>query len=219
MKKTLILFALAGLTAAAACGDDGDDKGAEPSGKPDAGSTGKPDAAVPVSRGVQVTNLGASCETKSSCTGTGAVECISDLEMLGGKLEGGYCTAECKLDDECGPKGACPIANLGRNPLVAQLAGLLGGSLDSVIDSQCFLTCVKTEASPCPRADMTCSSIADVMGSMGGGGGGPDLSGILNSFPEAKQTFCFPPFEQNDAGVRRPDAGAALIVTGLDAGL
>ena len=228
MKRLLTLLALAAL-GAAACGDDSSgDKPAQPTADasvPTGTGTGKPDAAAPVSRGVQITNLAAACTSDATCTGAGKLTCLKDLGMLGGEIPGGYCTAECKVDDECGPGGSCPIGNLSRNPQITALTSGFGIDITTIIASDCFLKCDKAAATPCARSDQKCQSIIETMNAAGGGGGANPLAGIIGNFPEAKQTYCFPPIILPDAGTPpttiKNDAGVSKTaeVKGIDAGL
>lgn len=229
MNRLLILLALAGLSAAA-CSTDTTDTTPTTPARNDAGSSSTQTGAdastsgavTPVSRGQQVTNLAAECTTNTDCKGAGQVTCLHDLGMLGGSIPGGYCTAECQVDDECGKGGACPIADISRDPTVMNLLQQFGGlSLTTFIPSQCYATCDKTAAKPCARADQTCSSLIDVMASQGGNMGGFSAAGLLGQFAQAKQTFCFPPIQlpMRDGGVPgMGDAGAPTIIRGMDAG-
>lgn len=231
MKRLLILLALAGLGATACSSDTTDPTPTNTKADASTGPTttatvdsGTPAIVVPPSRGVQISNLAAECVDDSACKGAGAVKCLHDLGMLapGRNIPGGYCTAECKVDDECGAGGSCPIADVSRNPMIATLLQNFGGlSLTTLIPSQCYATCSKTAAQPCARADQSCTSILDMMNAQGGSMNGFSIAGLLGQFPEAKQTFCFPPIEVpvRDAGVATGDAGAPAVVRGIDGGV
>jgi hypothetical protein len=130
------------------------------------------------------------------------------------------------VDDECGAGGSCPIANLSRNPQITAITSTIGIDITTFLASDCFLKCDKTAATPCARADQKCQSIIDTMAASGGGGGANPIAGLLGSFAEAKQTFCFPPITLPDAGVppattTHLDGGVnkTAEVKGIDAGL
>jgi hypothetical protein len=207
MKRLLTLLALAGLSAgAAACGDDSGDEGTPtPDTSKDAG---KADSAI-VSRGPQINedSLGDSCKSMSDCKGAGELQCLTELGMQ--ELPGGYCTAQCNTDAECGNNGACPAASLASNPVVSQFAGLLSG----LIPQQCILKCTPAAAggSGCSNPEHVCRSFIEGLGSQ--------AAVIGNLIPVAKQTFCFPPImlPTGDGGVG--DAGATAPIVGLDSGL
>ena len=56
-----------------------------------------------------ITNLGAACTADTDCKGTGT-RCITTSQASGLTYPGGYCTASCANDAECGDKGWCPLA-------------------------------------------------------------------------------------------------------------
>ncbi|HEX5660121.1 MAG TPA: hypothetical protein VFX59_23155 [Polyangiales bacterium] len=225
MKRLLTLLALAGLSAAAgACGDDsgddGDDKGEV-----------KTDAAVKadakVIRPTQIDNLAATCEANGDCKGVGAVECLTEFgsEMFGGtqELEGGYCTAACNDTLECGANGACPVADLVSNPQIATILNLFGGTeaLSGIIPQNCIATCTVGDAGgqgTCARADHLCRKL--IPDGEAAAGAPPALAGALAGLPGLQKTYCLPEIDiqLGDAGIRR-DGGAALRVSGLDAGI
>jgi hypothetical protein len=212
MKRLLTLLALAGLSAAAgACGDDSGDDG-DDTPKNDAGTS---DAKVARPPQINADSLGTACTTAAQCQGVGALECLTSIGE-DQEVPGGYCTAACESDAECGPNGFCPAAALATLPGVGQLVSTLGAGL---IPQNCVLKCTKTgdAGGGCTRSDQQCAAIIDAIPTTGQAAG---LRGIAQGFPFATTPFCFPPIElpTGDAGV--PDAGAAaLVVTGLDAGL
>ncbi|HVZ32693.1 MAG TPA: hypothetical protein VG963_09725 [Polyangiaceae bacterium] len=212
MNRLLILLALAGVGTAMACGDDGDD---DSSSTQDAGNH---DAATvndagQVSRGTQIDNVGAECTSNSDCKGKGTIMCYNNF--LGTDYPGGYCSAACMADDECGTNGACPVAQLNTLPLVGTfVAGLL--------PENCLLKCDKSQSSAC-RTGYNCQSLDDALGA---------AASLIGGFLPANltsQPYCLPPvnitipdggfvFPLPDAGVSH-DAGVTSGVNGgLDAG-
>jgi hypothetical protein len=206
MKRLLTLLALAGLSAAAgACGDDsGDDDGDK--GKTDASVK---DAAAPRPQQIDTDSLGDACKSATDCKGAGQVECLEDL---GGQVDipGGYCTAACTTDAECGPQGFCPAAALS-----AFGGGSLGGiDLGAIIPQNCVLKCTKSNdaGGGCARSDQVCGALADALP--------PAFKALAAAFPAATMPFCFAPVDLSqftDGGL--PDAGALSgLLGGLDAG-
>ncbi len=218
MKRLLVLWMLAGLSAAA-CGDDSDDSsGDDDSGTGDlTGSRG--DAAVsndsgPISRGKQIDNVGGACTANSDCKGGGSLMCYQDF--LGTPYPGGYCSATCVTDDECGSEGACPVAQLTSIPLVGQF-------ITGFLPQNCLLKCDKAKTGAC-REDYECNSLDDVISNVAASSGFGGLGGIGSSLlgAVATQPYCLPPIEFPDAGILSPaaDAGSnrdAGITGGLDA--
>jgi len=93
MRKFLILMSLA--TGLMACSD-----GAESS----TADVLRAETVTPVT-----TTLGAPCATAADCKGTDT-RCITTSAISGLTYPGGFCSAGCKMDAECGEKGWCPLA-------------------------------------------------------------------------------------------------------------
>jgi hypothetical protein len=228
MKRLLTLLALASLSAAAgACGDDSGDDGDDDKGTPKNDASVTNDAGgKPAPRPVQITNVGAECTATTDCQGPGALECLSELDLAGNatELPGGYCTAECEYSSECGEKGGCPVAEIieGAGALlnvIPNAAELIKG----FIPSNCIETCTGPDSGvasqgTCSRSDHLCQSFTAGLGGGGAGGGGA-LAGIIGNSPALKKSYCFPPVDVGDAGVRNDAGASAIKLTGLDAGI
>lgn len=205
MKRLLTLVALAGLSVAAgACGDDSGDDGETPAATKDAGT----DAVV--SRGPQINadSLGDECTSAANCSGAGDLMCLQTIGM-DTEIPGGYCTAQCNSDAECGPNGFCPAAAIASIPGAGALAGLTAG----LIPQNCVLKCTKTNdaGGGCARTDQNCSALIDGIPAA--------FRQLAQGFPAATTPFCFPPvmLPIPDGGLG--DGGAAAILGGLDSGL
>lgn len=214
MKRLLILLALIGAGTSFACGDDSgdDDQEVKDSGTQQptdarVADSATRDAAPVVSRGVQITNLGAACTANSSCTASngGRVECVT--ELLNIDIPGGFCTADCRLDDECGTNGRCPGATVLQG--LSGLADFIAPIISGIIPQQCVRECDPRESDPCGRTGFTCGKVPVPA----------QIAAFVGTIPELNRNYCLPPTP--DAGVPpRQDAGTqALIIQGLDAGL
>src|SRR5690349_564764 len=101
MRNTLILMSLAmGLVGCA----DGSESGANARGQQALGQEAA--AVTPV-----IENLGAACAVDADCKGTGT-RCLLTSAISGLTYTGGFCTAGCANDAECGEGGWCPLAAL-----------------------------------------------------------------------------------------------------------
>ncbi|MET0341037.1 MAG: hypothetical protein ABW252_08540 [Polyangiales bacterium] len=100
MRKFLILMSLA--TGLMACAD-----GEESSARGQQGLN--QEATAPVKPVIE--NLGATCAVDADCKGTGT-RCLLKSQISGLTYAGGFCTAGCANDAECGEKGWCPLAAL-----------------------------------------------------------------------------------------------------------
>ena len=98
MNRFLILMSVA--TGLMACADGADSA----RGQQALGQEAEPAAVTPV-----IENLGATCTADTDCKGTGT-RCILTSQISGLTYPGGYCTASCANDAECGEKGWCPLA-------------------------------------------------------------------------------------------------------------
>jgi hypothetical protein len=221
MTRLLTLLAVAGLTAAVACGDDsGDKKGTTPT--PDAGSSidsgAKPVADTGtgvVARPIQVENPGAACTTatKADCKGPSAT--CNETIMVGQdniKLPGGYCSAQCNATSECGTGGGCPAAEITAS-LPAAIVDLAGPLLTGLIPSSCLDKCDKTGPDVC-RSGYECKTIGELIPSNLGAIAGPLTSGAA-----FKVAYCLPPIDLTPPDAGRPalpvDSG---VRSGLDGG-
>lgn len=222
MKRLLTLAAVAGLTAAVACGDDSGDK-KETTPTADAG-TGIDSGAKPVAdtgtgvvaRPVQVDKPGAACTTataKTDCTGPSAT--CNESIMVGQdniKLPGGYCSAQCNATSECGTGGGCPAAEITAS-LPAAIVDLAGPLLTGIIPSNCLDKCDKNGPDTC-RTGYECKTIGELVPPNLGAIAGPLTSGAA-----FRVSYCLPPINlaQPDAG--RPAAPVdSGVRTGLDGG-
>ena len=130
-----------------------------------------------VDAGSGASGFGGTCSNNADCTGTGA-RCLTSV--LSVPIPGGYCTATCKTDSQCGANAACPFAamvELARNFLPD------AGITDSL--SVCMKKC--TSASDC-RSGYACNAMPSI-----------PLA------PAIKGKFCMPPVP--DGGLPRPDGG------------
>jgi hypothetical protein len=229
MLRRIALLAL--LTA---CGSDDDEKPA-----PDAGQGGPGnDASVqPQDAGSdaqaakpnQVTNAGAACRTANTCMGE-APSCQTMLSLLGQQIPfpGGYCSAACKNNIECGPTAECPVGEslktLTASPLIP---AEFRGTIEAAAPSHCYERC--TMDSQCRVAEgYRCTSIVTAL-TEGAGQAGLNVGGfnvsLFLSGPIVDSKYCLPPPPVlPDAGL--PDAGpsdagadAALTDAGSDAAL
>lgn len=139
MKRTLVVAVVA--LAVGACADE--DAATETR---EGVRAAQPDA-PPVSP--RVTNVGAACERKHGCQGE-EPECMtrsSTYAIYGG----GYCTASCASDLQCGPGGLCPVGE----------AEQLAPDYDFTISwpRRCFRSCTPGPESGC-RSGYRCLSLA-----------------------------------------------------------
>lgn len=99
MNRILILMSIScGLFACA----DGAETGNDMRGQQTLGQ----EAVKPV-----IENLGAPCKVNEDCKGTGT-RCITTSQISGLVYPGGFCTAGCASDAECGTGGWCPLATM-----------------------------------------------------------------------------------------------------------
>lgn len=208
-------FAFAALVlGAVACGDDSDDPKPTPDagGGSDAGS-GADAGYVPVPD--RVTNAGAACTSANSCEGaanaTGRT-CLSQLTAPTGpaiSFPGGYCSASCQANIECGAGAECPVAE--------SLKAFPIPNLGSFIPSDCYKTC-QTDAD-CRMGDKyRCSTIVAALTPAGGTGTGIDITQFLSG-PIKTSLYCLPPAPPPaDGGVGDAGTDAGTDAGATDAG-
>lgn len=206
-------FAFAALLlGAVACGDDGDDN--KPT--PDAGGTdaGADAGYTPVPD--RVTNVGEACTAATECEGAAGKTCTTSISLLGPAIAfpGGYCSATCQANIECGTGGECPVGESLKNSPIP-----IPGGASGLIPSYCYKTC--TADTDC-RTDVgyRCATIASALTPAGGGGGGGvfDIGSIIGMLPGQirDSKYCLPPAPPPaDGGVS--DAGTSDASTS-DAG-
>lgn len=131
----------------------------------------------PIDAGGGAAPFGGMCSKDADCSGTGA-RCLTNVLSL--PIPGGYCTASCKTDRQCGTGAACPFA-----AMVDLAKSFLpdAGFVESL--SVCMKKC--TSATDC-RAGYGCTALPSV----------PFL-------PASSGKFCMPPMP--DGGLPRPDGG------------
>jgi hypothetical protein len=95
----------------------------------------------------EVLNVGAACSADSACQGPSA-QCLT--HRLTTQYTGGYCTADCSTDAECGSNGVCPVGET-RNVAPSYPIGLTWAH-------KCFQTCTGA-AGEC-RQGYQCQSLA-----------------------------------------------------------
>jgi hypothetical protein len=101
---------------------------------------------------IKVTNAGAGCSLLNrNCEGD-AAQCL-EISYSGAYYPGGYCTADCKLSEECGPNAACPVGEAERVSRDYRFR--------STWARKCFRTCTPGVASTC-RSGYACMSLAEV---------------------------------------------------------
>ena len=99
MNKFLILMSIAsGLLACADGSESGDDAREQ--------QVLNQEVVKPV-----IENLAGTCTVDADCKGTGT-RCITKSSISGLEYPGGFCTASCAKDAECGEKGWCPLAGM-----------------------------------------------------------------------------------------------------------
>jgi hypothetical protein len=181
---------------------------------PDTGSGGPP-----VTPDV-VTNVGRSCGSAASCEGE-KPSCQTALDLLGVEIPfpGGYCSATCADNLECGADGECPIGES-----LKAVPELFRGLISGFAPSHCYQHC--SDDSDC-RTDeeYRCVSIVGALneaaGSAGLDVGGLDVSSFLTG-PITDSKYCLPPTpELPDAGpLPMPGQDAAAADAGVaDAGM
>lgn len=200
------------------CGE-GEDKAPVDAGRE--GGVTRFDASVsPVqvaARPNQVTSVGAPCAAANACMGEKPV-CMTSMSVLIQQISypGGYCSAPCKKNIECGEQGECPVGEaLTALPEIPLLTPDL---ITSVAPSNCYLRC--TQDADCRTAQgYRCASILSALlggaggmmdaGAAAGGllGGGFDIGALLTG-PIRDGKYCLPPVVLlGDAGAG--DAGPA----------
>jgi hypothetical protein len=217
---------LAAVLFVSACGDDTDSKPKEDASTPtndtgkDAGMQSAPDAgsgAGPAVTPDVVTNVGKACRTENGCMGEGPA-CQTMLSLLGQQVPfpGGYCSAQCSDNRECGETGECPVGE-SLKAIPAALRSLIGGAAPS----NCYERC--TSNADC-RTDegYRCATIVSALSEGAGGAGlnvaGFDVSAFLSG-PILDSKYCLPPAPAvPDAGAPVVDAGAPAVDAGVDAG-
>lgn len=94
--------------------------------KRDAGTDAGRDAGMvrPSEGETLIENLGEPCEVDEDCRGS-KPRCVQLVDVGIAEIEypGGYCTAQCVADEECGETGACPSALAAKgNPFFAEFS-------------------------------------------------------------------------------------------------
>jgi hypothetical protein len=210
VRRMMVLIALLG-----ACGGDDDKPSRDGQAHPDAGSDSGavPDAgsAADAAKPNQVTNAGIACRSANGCSGE-APSCQTMLSLLGQDIPfpGGYCSAVCKSNLECGPTGECPVAeSLKGLTSIPFLTADLRSLVETAAPSNCYERC--TGDDQCRTAEgYRCATIVAAL-SEGAGQAGLNVGGLnlstLLSGPIRDAKYCLPPAPpQPDAG--QLDAGA-----------
>ncbi len=204
-----------------ACGEESDSKTKEDAGSDgvdagrDAGGESTPDTGPPVTPNV-VTNVGEPCGSANGCKG-GKPSCQTALDLLGVEVAfpGGYCSASCADNRECGDDGECPVGEA-----LKAVPELFRGLLSGFAPSHCYQRCTKD--SDCRtdeeyRCVTIVSSLTEAAGGAGLDVGGLDVSTFLTG-PISESKYCLPPApELPDAGLfpipgqdaAAPDAGSS----------
>lgn len=230
-----------GAVSLVACDDDDTvAAGSGDAGEPDAAEATM-DAAEepdPVAPGVKIENAGASCDSDQDCVGPqsfcydmfefpqppagaggpppGAVPDGGAMLPTGIDLPGGYCSAACESNEECGPRAACAGLDL-----IETIQGILEAMGQSFpIDPAMFgfeLQCAaRCESQAGCREGYTCQAITDLI-PMGGPGGPGGIAGFL----PPGQDFCLPTqaiTPPGDGGTIAPMDGGTMNNPDNDAG-
>lgn len=205
MKRLLMVLALAGF--AVACGDDDETKptvdggGQQPDGsRPD---TGVPDASGIDSGGggAKVATTGVACTSASTCGGS-ASECRTTLwdVATAPATPGGYCSATCTTDADCGGGGVCPLGGV-----IGFTMGRFGAA------AKCHQGCMTVGSPTGCRTGYVCQSVKSLADATGSGAAVPSMAPWTTG-------FCYP--IPADAGV--PDAGprdGGADAGGMDSGV
>jgi len=139
MERMLVVAALA--LAAQGCEGEGDET--ERSAAPIAGE----DASL---HSAKLANVGAACSREQPCQGS-EVECLT-RSSTSSIYAGGYCTAACSHDAECGPSGLCPVSEAERLEPTYDFANSW--------PRKCFRGCTPGPSSGC-RGSYRCLSLAE----------------------------------------------------------
>lgn len=209
-------FSFAILWVVAACGDSSDDKEPVDAGVTDSGSgsgqtskdagtsTDKPadSGTTSTAKPDQVTNVGTACSTAANCEGDKPI-CQTVISLAGQAVPfgGGYCTADCNEDVECGEGGECPVGAVLRD------LGAAAVLVRAYAPSNCYLSCTKDE--DCRMAEgYRCTTIAKALEE--GSGAQTSLLSMLLSGPIVTNKVCLPPApELPEAGAGVTDAGTS----------
>jgi hypothetical protein len=211
MVRRIALLAL--LTA---CGGDDEKPDTDAGGRLDAGSDASgptPDAGsdAQAAKPNQVTNPGAACRTANTCTGE-APSCQTMLSLLGQEIPfpGGYCSALCKNNVECGPTGECPVGeSLKGLTSIPLITPDIRATIEAAAPSHCYERC--TMDSQCRTAEgYRCASIVTAL-SEGAGAAGLNVGGfnisLFLSGPIRDSKYCLPPAPPQPDGGAMVDAG------------
>lgn len=167
-----------------ASGEKPSEKDASASAPQDAGLEVKPD---------QVTNAGEACASAKSCKGE-APTCMTSLTLAGQPVSfpGGYCSAQCGNNNECGADGECPVGESLKDFIGIPL--LSPQALANFVPSHCYQPC--SSNADCREGEgYRCATIVNALSE--GAGGGLVFLGInvgqLLTGPIQEKTYCLPP--------------------------
>jgi hypothetical protein len=152
------------------------------------------DAAVTAEKS---TSTGVACSVAADCTGTGEAQCV--VTSQGYTFPGGYCTAICANDSECGDGARCPLAPALSNPLLTVFAGALAPQIRMM--SYCLQTC-EGEADCRSAAGYRCAGPSEI------------FPGAAQLGVDVSQRYCIPPTTRTPAA----DAGTPLDAGAQDGG-
>jgi hypothetical protein len=145
---------------------------------------------------IKVLNVGAACTTDRDCSGPKS-ECME--RRLTSRYTGGYCTADCSSDADCGSEGACPVGETKRQEPLFPIGATWA--------HKCFRVCTPGTEGSC-RPGYQCQSLARAYG----------VSVVAPMAPQ--RSVCIPlpggsvVIDDRDAAVREPrDAGARDAAT------
>ena len=139
------------------------------------------DAAVALA--IEIANVGAACSDAQTCNGI-RPECMT-RSSTASVYAGGYCTAACVSDVQCGAGGICPVAEAERDQPRYDFI--------NTWPRKCFRSCTPGPSSGC-RPEYRCASLADVYHR-------PNAPAAMH------RPICIPLANSGDGDSARSDAG------------
>lgn len=144
----------------------------------------------------ETSNVGAACAGETDCQGaTDAcliTQTLSGFGVTAGgvvRYEGGYCTAACRSDEQCGAGGKCPV---GEALAAADVPPQYRSIAEEIVDtaSNCYQAC--SAPGDC-RSGYQCNTIPAAL--TGDGPGSEPVDLVIRSIlagPISTDTYCLP---------------------------